>query len=226
MYCKYCGNLIDEDSIHCKFCGKNNSDRKDELEVLNCPLCNNGFYIRKVSGIYNEVVSKSRFKGHGTSFIFPLNYRNSPSLAFTPINIEGEEASLLGQKLAPPKQPEKKKLRGCLITFLILVGIFFSIGIVTGMGVSIGSIETVYYSTMLKPIILNICLVILFILIWFLIIFFIKRKNKNFSKQYDEELKLYKKLYYKWNKFYYCFKHDIVFNPETGNYTSAEYMNE
>jgi hypothetical protein len=34
MYCKYCGSLIDNDSIHCKFCGKDVSNQKNNEDAI------------------------------------------------------------------------------------------------------------------------------------------------------------------------------------------------
>ena len=76
MYCKQCGKEIDDDSKHCKFCGNYISEQKDEVgilepsklvnkninnKVINCPICNNGLNVRKVSGVYSKLVSKSSF---------------------------------------------------------------------------------------------------------------------------------------------------------------------
>ena len=73
---------------------------------------------------------------------------------------------------------------------------------------------------------LIIILISCFVLTWVLIGFLFKRRQNKIDSEFQSDLELYNSLYSRWNEFYYCFRDDIAFNPETGNYTSADHMND
>lgn len=150
MYCNRCGEVINEDSSFCNYCGAEIIIKKDSLDnvavakidnypdsSMECPLCNNSLTGYKVSAIYSSGISTTSYSGSSVSFITPLSSKESSSIAYTPINLTGVNISGLSNKLSPPLKPNSYSSGACLMVFLILLIIFIAISCL-GITIAIG----------------------------------------------------------------------------------------
>ena len=137
MYCKECGNPIEDDSKFCKHCGKTMNSIKDiksesvlvpesittKAEITRnnicCPKYKHFDNIAKVSFVYSSGVSEGRYSGTAISLITPFSSNDSSSVAITPISMGGINISELSKRIAPPPEPQRPS-RALFIIFLIL----------------------------------------------------------------------------------------------------------
>jgi hypothetical protein len=220
MYCKKCGNLVDDDSKHCKFCGEKLSvetNIKKQNLFFSCPICNEIDRVAKVSSIYSSGTSTTSYSGSAISFSIPFSSKESSSLSYTPFSVDSNTVSDLSKKLAPPPEPRKKS-SGCLFAFLI----YLLIGLIP-WGIVM---PCIFLSEKDKIISLIIIPPIVSFTISFLIIRFIIKRRRYLNLSYETEIENYEKLIPRWQKLYYCFRDDVVFNPENKKLTSADQINK
>ncbi|MHB8278484.1 MAG: zinc ribbon domain-containing protein [Candidatus Humimicrobiaceae bacterium] len=218
MFCKECGKEIEDDSKFCKYCGfiissgqSNNIDYSVEpaeaISVQNikknniyCPLYHHIDNISKVSAVYSSGVSEGRYSGTAISYIAPFSSNESSSIAVTPVSMGGFNITDLSRRLAPPPQPMYPS-QALFVVFLILACLSFPLCFLFGIGIPFLAILvplTVWQGT----------------------------KNSNKTKETKEYLPIYEKAMLRWNKLYYCFRDDIVFDPETNEHVSADKIND
>jgi len=242
MYCKNCGKEIGVNSQYCKFCGNATSikskviDTKESVQIItkdvsmqdiiSCPK------IAKISAIYTSGISEAHYSGSAVSFITPLNSKESSSIAFTPIGMSGYSISELSKKLAPPIKPQQPS-NGCFIASLIvaiistfplaifgLISLYFFAMLGSGIAsddsgaVGIGVIGVIFI-----PIIISFA--ILTVVFWVLTRVF-SDKIKSGQAKYKNEMPVWQKSMSNWDKLYYCFRNDVIFNPKTSQYTQAD----
>jgi len=204
MYCKECGEIIEDESKFCKHCGtptalvSNNqsgtsivpTEIKSQSTIVKnniyCPKYNHSDYIAKVSSIYSSGVSTGSYSGTAVSFITPFSSNESSSIAVTPVSMSGINITDLSRRIAPPPVPPPlTKL--WLIVFIILT-------FLTG----------------------PFALVFIPLSIWQ----GIRIRNKN--REIEAYMPTHKRAVESWNKLYYCGRDDIVFNPETSEFSTPE----
>jgi len=214
MFCKECGKAIEDDSKFCKHCGKTiisepNSNQEISLapvEIISqeklvknnicCPLCKHIDSIAKVSAVYSSGVSEGSYSGTAVSFITPLSSNESSSVAFTPVSMGGVNISGLSKRIAPLPEPRYPSQLWFVI-FLILACL--SLSLIWIMGLTLP-----------------------FLVIFGALAVWQGVRISNKRKETKEYIPIYEKSMVSWNKLYYCFRDDIVFNPETNEYTSPE----
>lgn len=246
MYCNNCGKEINDNSKYCNFCGefvslKNEkfdinkpsnivSEHANPTKIIKCPVCLNSDQIAKVSAVYARGVSGTSSSGRAVSFTTPLNLNESPSISFTPIVMSGISITELSKKLAPPSAPRKKSL-GCFGPFIILIGLILTGVVLLVMGATYFKVfrNNLGFATMTTGgkglvIFLIIAMITCFILMWIGIYFFLKKRQNQINNELNNEMDVYNTCYSKWEKYYYCFRNDVVINPETGDYTLADNM--
>jgi len=217
IFCKECGKIIKRNTVICPYCSvqvkelvtKKQINRpgtsiepleiisKDKLVKNNiyCPLYKHIDSIAKVSAVYASGVSVGRYSGTAVSLITPFSSNESSSIAVTPVSMGGINISELSRRLAPPPEPMYPS-NFWFIIFLILACL---------------SLLFIWLLVTLPSIILFGALAT-----WQGI------RNNNKAKECKEYQPIYEKAIMNWNKLYYCFRDDVVFNPETNKYASPE----
>jgi len=227
MYCNKCGKEIKNKSKYCVFCGAvphTVSELIDTREpaqiitkdissqgIISCPICKNSDKIAKVSAVYSSGVSESRYSGTATSLITPFSSKESSSIAFTPVSMSGYNVTELSKTLAPPPIP-KKKSSGCLFAFLIVL-LMFSGGL--GIGFLIYNVVNLAQGNTSAVAALDWLYPIVGFIIYIFVITFMKKRNTANRLAYESALEDYNKEKSYWDKLYYCFRDDFVFDPKT-----------
>lgn len=214
MFCKECGKAIEDDSKFCRHCRKMiisepNSNQETSVipvEIISqeklaknnicCPLYKHIDSIAKVSAVYSSGVSEGSYSGTAVSFITPFSPNESSSVAFTPVSMRGVNISELSKRLAPPPEPQYPS-RLWFVIFLILACL---------------SLAFIWVGGLTLP----------FLVIFGALAAWQGVSNSNKIKKIKEYIPIYEKSMVSWNKLYYCFRDDIVFNPETNEYTSPK----
>lgn len=137
-------------------------------------------------------VSESRYSGTAVSLITPFSSNESSSVAVTPVSMGGINISELSKRIALPPEPQRPT-KLWFIIFLVL-GILSLISIVGAFNVLIFGPLAVWQGI----------------------------RYNNLYKLYKEYVPYYEKAIISWDKLYYCFRDDIVLNPETNEYTPPE----
>jgi hypothetical protein len=218
MFCKNCGKEIEDNSKYCKYCGYIvNSEQNNNIDTsikpveiisrgenvknnIRCPLCNRVDNISKVSAVYSSGVSEGRYSGTAISYIAPFSSKESSSIAVTPVSMGGFNITDLSRRLAPPPKPMYPS-KVLFVIFLILASFSFPLCFLFGIGIPFFAI-------------------FISLTIWQGI------KNGNKTKEIKEYIPIYEKAIVRWNKLYYCFRDDIVFDPETNVYVSADKIDD
>jgi hypothetical protein len=204
----------------------NRQETANTKKVIECPICLNQDQIAKVSAVYKRGVSETSSSGRAIGVSAPISLNESPYISYMPISMSGMNISKLSKKLAPPSYPKKKSF-GCFKLFIIFIGSIFTIGLglLAGMGVAMSETPGIATEPRLSKglgIFLIIILFFCFVLTWVLIGFLFKRRQNKIDIEFQSTLKLYNSHYSRWNKLYYCFRDDIVFDPETNEYAPAD----
>jgi len=209
MYCNRCGEVINEDSSFCNYCGAEIIIKKDSLDnvavakidnypdsSMECPLCNNSLTSYKVSAIYSSGISTTSYSGSSVSFITPLSSKESSSIAYTPINLTRVNISGLSNKLSPPLKPNSYSSGACLMVFLILLIIFIAISC---LGITIAMIA-VSATTHSRYTALIVIIAIAIAVGGFFIIRAISNGIKSIEKQAELNKEDYNNSFKKWQK--------------------------
>lgn len=166
--------------------------------MITCPLCNKDDRIQKVSAIYSSGVSRSEYGGPSSTLVFS---GDNVGVAGTITSGSVTTASQLALKLAPPRKPEYPGTDPVLIIgifmLILAICITFMLGIPgvfkEGWVILVGSY-----------------------LFGFLFVWLGNKNSKANKASYTEKLTTWEKQNQLWNKVYYCFRDDVVFDPETG----------
>jgi hypothetical protein len=237
IFCPECAKPIKKDFTICPYCRTEIIIKKDSLDnvavdkidnyptySMSCPICNNSLTSYKVSAIYSNGVSTTSLSGSSVSFITPLSSKGSSSVAYTPINLTGINISELSDKLSPPLKPGSYSTGSCLMVFLIILAIQVGMSF---LGAAIWMIA-IPASAHNRFTAIFVILAMAVALGGFFIIRAIRNGIRGIGKQaesnkrnYENSLKEWQYKCTQWDNLYYCFKHDIIFDPSSGEYTSA-----
>lgn len=167
---------------------------------LACPIDNKDDSIQKVSAVVTAGQSIGTFSGPSGG-VTHSNGKWSTTSGFT--TLSGSTTSNLASLLAPPSEPKKGSL-----------GILFYLALFV-MGITIWLFG--YFSTIIPVLAVAI-----------IIITYIQenRRKAQADFRYTQEKPTWDAAMSKWSRLYYCHKHDIVFDPETGEYCDTTSLRE
>lgn len=169
------------------------------MEVISCPIENHSDAIRKIASIVLEGKTSGTWVQANGSHIY----------------IEGTSTQLVTLLSLPPKPINKEVAFSWLLTTIYIlfgasavVGFFAtSYGMVSGnppemfgQSIGLGCVLTILYSVIAVAA--------------FSYKFTKSRQNKEI---YEKELNNWDRIRVKWERLYYCYKHHIVFDPESSD---------
>ena len=172
---------------------------------LTCPIDNKDDSIQKVSAVVTSGQSTGTFSGP-TGGIVSYDRKLGGVIGHT--NLEGGSTSQLAALLTPPQKPVEPHGFGGWWIILWMVP-------------SLASMFTAQESNNND---------ILTVIVWFLVLILLlwwQYVNKDHMKDtYAIKKPQWDKAMLKWNRLYYCHKHDIVFDPENRESCSPSSLNK
>jgi hypothetical protein len=178
-----------------------------------CPICNKDDAIRKVSAVVSAGQSAGVMTG---STIGMASSDGDGSLAGGYTVLSGNTSTLLVKKLAPLAKPAGLS---CLIWGLAIYPglILIILGPPALLGAIIPYSMTIYNE--LPTGVLDVVIAIWVILITFFYLRFIKQRHDSKLRKEKYRYQIQMEL---WSRLYYCFRDDIVFDPQSGNHFPPE----
>jgi hypothetical protein len=161
---------------------------------LACPIDNKDDSIQKVSAVVSSGQSTGTFSGP-TGGIVSVDGKSGGVSGYT--TLRGGSTSQLATLLAPPQEPAKPHGFGRW---------WFILWIVPYVA---GGVAGATSNSALLAFIVG--FLILILLLWAQKVF-----KDNSTVNYANEKPQWDKAILKWNRLYYCHKHDIVFDPDNG----------
>jgi len=173
-----------------------------------CPIDDKDDAIQKVSSIVSSGAATGSFSGPSGGAVH-IDGKWGYSGGYT--TLHGRTITDLAKKLSPPEKPKLEGL-GCLWIPIIYPGVILA-GMMPFMLLS-GIIGFLFNLTIDSPILLVITIPFgLFTAFSFIKLFLrLDRERKEESKK---AIQKWEDAFKKWDELYYCFKHDVVFNPST-----------
>lgn len=211
MYCSNCGQELSPNAKFCSRCGAKLQNgtmnerqyKKHEQVSVDCPKCNLHDRIEKVTSIVKSHTRTREQTEWATGYYTDKNGKEQ-SYSY-PRSYDVVEATDLAKRLTPPEPPQEKTFSSCL---LILGGVLLFFSILTlVLAIEFGVNETNDWSRIgeLIPVLIPLGMGIL--------VFVAKRKHdKNETKRVASEMLLWEDAIKKWNRLYYCYRDDIVFD--------------
>lgn len=198
---------------------------------ITCPLDGKDDAIQKVSGITKAGTQRGSYSGPTGGVVYGEGKSRSYSGYST---LSGITQTDLASLLSPPFEPGKSEYYGRLALVVILgflgFGMFCpSLLIYLGLGLTLVTFRLAEFLSSPYPDIENICVAFLMPIF---IIYFIKvrRKRNQLLKEseasYRIDLPAWETAMSKWQRSYYCYRHDIVFDPETAETSSPQEFEE
>ena len=183
---------------------------------LVCPIDNKDDAIQKVSAVVASGQSTGTFSGPTGGAV---SYDGKLGSVSGYSSLSGSSTSNLAQLLSPPSKPNKPVGFGFAWLYLWIVVVtlgtvigFIPMMIVMGIGSLLGAgVENPF--VMIFSIISQ-WVGIIIVLGW--LIFKDRQKKAKNEVVYLKEKLIWERAMAKWNRLYYCHKHDIVFDPENG----------
>lgn len=199
--------------------------------MIVCPQCGNDSSIQKVSAIVTGGTNRISSSGQTTGI--GITFKGDPAIVTGATHTYGISQSVLARTLTPPPKPQIQKISGFwyiapFIFFMITVwfapiskgmktaiAITFAIGMALTMCINQNNNGDV-----------GLPLIVVWLIILLVIYYVGLSKEIEKQKNLETLLPLWQKSMDKWNNLYYCHKHDIVFDPNTGQHLPADRMNE
>jgi len=175
---------------------------------LACPIDNKDDSIQKVSAVVASGQSIGTFSGPTSGTV---TYDGKSGNVSGHSTLSGSSTSQLATLLSPPKEPAKPGGFGGLWVVLWIVP-FFAASII----VNLSLLFTYVVSRDIADIVGAVLGTIVFVVAFIYLINFDKNKKAKDIVKYEKEKPKWDKAMSKWNRIYYCHKHDIVFDPESG----------
>ena len=218
LSCPSCGEKLDISpnmrTVYCHYCGTELQVNQESNSIMLkaqviCPTCHKSDHVKKVStfvtlGITDndEITIK---KQHC------LDCKGQPYFSTELVHDNETQASILIQRLAPPKEPTMTAGTNNSKMLIIMAIICTAVA-------SVGFIISI--------------LILLYIPAILFLFFglYIRRKEEDIIRFQAEQMKIdmikYKVSMERWNKLYYCDQDDFIFIPEENSSISIPYKND
>jgi len=172
-----------------------------------CPNCGRLDAVRKVSAVYDEGTSKSRYSGSTAGLSFG---GGGTTTSIGAVSLSGFSQSQLSMRMAPPAAPRRTRwgclpLLGCALS---VCGIVTALALFSALGISVtGNNRFPWPAADNIPIfaislLLTACLLVL---LW--------RRGATRKREYDQATKQHLQLIVMWQWLLYCGRCDGVFFP-------------
>lgn len=184
-----------------------------------CPIDKKDDSIQKISALVAGGTAKGSFSGP-TGGVVNVDGKWGYSGGYT--TLTGGTTTDLAKKLSPPDKPKFEGL-GCLWIPIIYPG---AILILVGPSILAVNINGVQYTPSTYPYLLVVFTGIFGIILCFSYIRYFKNIDKRKKEEINNKTQNWDNAFEKWNKLYYCYKHDIVFDPTNDETINSEKINE
>lgn len=178
--------------------------------MIVCPFCERNDQLMKVSSIVDygthKISGQTETWKSGDYSILSGEYDGGH---WESVPISGIQRSELARKLALPEHPTKPSITfGTCFNFVLLFTIFPTVVSLFGLFVSWG---TGKYQQTVSSIALRVAIGIPVVCLIIYIVWFIVGRLK-----YSEEKPIWDRAWHVWNRLYFCFRDNKVYDPETG----------
>lgn len=177
------------------------------MNKIECPQCGENDRIQKVSSIVSDGTTSGTFSGP-TGGLALMD--DDVGVVGGYSTLSGSSQSNLAQLLTPPPKPITRGGIGSewiVWIFVEAVLLYLVFSIVSNLG---DNNELVWSSLFI---------ILLFALSIGIPVYAYRRDKKSKiqgDKKYFQDMKKWKNIINPWNRYYYCFRDDIIFDPETG----------
>jgi predicted RNA-binding Zn-ribbon protein involved in translation (DUF1610 family) len=226
LTCPTCGGELevspDAPSYVCKHCGNEHVLKQGSENTLleafaKCPKCNRNDQVRRVSAIV-----KSQIQHLDGTTVIEDSYRDrnghwhstTRSMPFT-----GKQSSELARQLSSPPKPDKPRGLGWLLWVGVLSSTLLALFLaVNGLAIFVVSLITPDFEAGETLLASGGC-IITSVIVALGIPFFVLQHRKAIRKAtpaYEKEMSAWRRAMEKYRHLYYCFRDDVVFDPEAG----------
>ena len=185
-----------------------------------CPVCGKDDTIQRLSAIVSSGQASGSFSGPSAS-VTHVDGKWGTTGGYT--TMSGSTTTVLARKLSPPPEP-RKGLGFHMLVYLFLAAVlaFFSCGVATGVSLLLfpnleGDPATVVY---------GIVLVGLFVGGLTVLQRWSKTWQTNQEARYAKEKPAWDRAMERYDRAYYCFRDDAVFDADTGQTCRPESLRE
>jgi len=167
--------------------------------AITCPKCNKDDLVQKVSAIVLSGQSSGTFSGPSGGV---ASAGGKVVVAGGYTTLSGTSVTAIAKLLSKPIEPQIYKTKGITI-FLGIIMI-------------VGGILSLWLITISEDMIFPFCLGAFGLIFGPFLFFMAPRMAKQDAKKNEEEEQTWKRKISMWNAAYYCFRDDLVFDPNTG----------
>jgi hypothetical protein len=196
---------------------------------LLCPIDKKDDAIQKVSAVVAGGTSTGSFSGTTGGHI-NIDGNTGSIGGFN--TLSGGISSNLANLLTPPAKPQMPKSTNLLIIFMAFWGLTFLIGL-GGTGILVPLLFLRGDANITVKIVIGVIGIVLALASGIGLIVFMrflnridKDNHKNSQERYLVDKLKWQKAMEKWVCLYYCHKHGVVFDPESGEYCEASSLKE
>ena len=200
------------------------------LMSKNCPICGKDDMIRKITSIRTSDETKGTFSGP-TGGITYSDGKFGTVGGYT--TLSGRSITELANMLSPPPTPEKYTTPALYIIFPI-IAVILAIVLFCSIGMALVFIMTTMVTQLIGQ--SDASDVIGLIIVGFLCftpipllvasLFFIDRNQRvNSEKKYKEYKPAWDRAIKRWERLYYCYRDDIIFDPKYGDTCPPKLIN-
>ena len=190
-----------------------------------CPIHGTGDNIQRISGVVSGGQAHGTFSGP-TGSVVNVDGKWGAAGGYT--TLSGSTISNLAASLTPPREP-KKRAFGWLATIFM----YYLFGSWIVMGVAIAMTPTWLlvsspqgWISVLGIVGVALCLTFLFIGLGALGFRWYINKNKQVQLEYPAKKRAWDQAMARWNRSYYCFRDDVVFDPDNGESCRPQDLNQ
>ena len=201
MRCKECGKLIEDNCSFCKYCGSRISP--DKISVLDTPI--KPAEVISKNYVINNNISCPLYKHiddiKKVSAVYDLGVSEGRYIgsAVNYSSYEYSSVSMGGFNITNTSRKLAPPPPPVYPSQALMV-----------VFIVLGAISLI---TLIGPVVFG------------LLAYWQGSKNSTQTKKAKEYTPIYEKAYIKWDKLYYCFRDDIVFDPETNEFVTADNIN-
>lgn len=200
------------------------------MKAIVCPECAKDDQIRKVSSIYSEGRTDTVVTGRSTNVnvAAPLKSGNSSYVGVGQSNttLSGTSQTGLSARLAPPPAPEKQGL-GCWWAFIIVgaLGFFAPIDskrkIPMAISFAIFAVFFLLREDRTSSPVLGLIAIGGAISFYIFYILGLIEAGPKIEREHLANMQVWRSKMSRWEKLYYCYRNDVVFDPDSGKSASA-----